>query len=200
MESYPFICLIFTFFVRERLGWVHTFALRVNKLLLEFWDFQLVSCYLHCLLHWHCSDNFATAHIHSWVKKRVQSSEKAEKYGLGVKLSWTQRVNPLALFLPWSCTGEKTCLEVMGTVMQPLPTGTCSERGVRGASLALLSFVMVFVLNKSTFQKLFLRLLYKEEKNETTQTHFQRPLYYIYIYVHTEMYIDIYVKIYIFIK
>lgn len=121
MESYPFICLIFTFFMRERLGWVHTFALCVNKLLLEFWHFQL-----HCLLHLHCSDNSTTAQIHSWVKKRVQSLEKAEKYGLRVKLPWTQIVTPLALFLSWSCAGEQTWLEVMGTVMQPPLTGTCS--------------------------------------------------------------------------
>lgn len=90
MESYPFICLIFTFFMRERLSRVHTFSLCVKKLLLEFWHFQLVSCCLHCLLLWHFSDNSATAHFHSSVKKRVQSLEKAEKYGLRVSREiWT---------------------------------------------------------------------------------------------------------------
>ena len=56
MESYSFICLIFTFFVRERLSHAHRFALCVKMLSLEFWHVHLVSCSWYCLLLLHHSD------------------------------------------------------------------------------------------------------------------------------------------------
>lgn len=60
-KSYAFICLIFTFFMRERLSRVHTFALCVNMLFLEFWHVRLVSCSLHCLLLLRCSDKLCNS-------------------------------------------------------------------------------------------------------------------------------------------
>lgn len=194
MESYPFICLIFTFFMRERLGRVHTFALCVNKLLLDFWHFQLVSCCLHCLLHLHCSDNSAAAHIHSWVKKRVQSLEKTE--------AWTKGEAVMDLENKSTCLAPVLVL-CRGANMpgsdgdHDAATWHMLQERHEGGQFCLLSFGKVLLLNKSTFQKVFLRLLHEKEKNEMAQTPFQRCLY--NICTHREMYKTIYIKyIYVF--